>query len=502
MAFYYNRFSGISIEEQWITYYQNKEYIKDINTIVSQNRRELQNSFSNATTEQTKALNNVCGSINDGFEMMGNHLRDINYNISSLRGEINEMASMLDWKLSVLIEEQRITNQLLEKVSKILKIPDSQKQRVYFIEKGLKYLRSAIPDGPESEFFSDALESFLEAEKIERKDFITLNRIGQVHLYSKKYFDIKKSKEYFLKSAREASVEDYAGGTTTSQMLNPIGQISLLYSDTPFRAATAEAYLYASRACYLMQNLEEATQLAGKAYELIPDFLEAGFEQAKYLAANDKGKDAAGVLRTVIKKDRYFSLKTLSDPDLISKSEIVELLELFKDNAIYDANNLRSKCTKKVRPISLTHSLLGKVDKLISKKNFLSAMQAVDMFNISYPFILNNYTVGSGGDWVKKNSWSYNNTILGHIEKENENEDKRVELRSKVQTEIYKVDLFAGIAIGIAAGIVIGFFRGCSLDKFSMDGGTWFNTILLFGAIGLTIGFLIAYFTDPERQKE
>ena len=65
MSFYFNRFSGISIEAQWMTYYQNKEYIKDIGSIITQNRQELQESFSKASSEQTQALVNVCGSINE-----------------------------------------------------------------------------------------------------------------------------------------------------------------------------------------------------------------------------------------------------------------------------------------------------------------------------------------------------------------------------------------------------------------------------------------------------
>jgi hypothetical protein len=104
-----------------------------------------------------------------------------------------------------------------------LRIPDSQKQRVYYIEQGLKYLKNAILEGANSTFFIDALESFKESEKIEKKDFITLNRIGYIFLYSINHFNPGMAEEYFLRSSREAYAEAMIGGTSTANNFSPDG---------------------------------------------------------------------------------------------------------------------------------------------------------------------------------------------------------------------------------------------------------------------------------------
>lgn len=152
-----------------------------------------------------------------------------------------------------------------------------------------------------------------------------------------KFFFFRETYEYsfiwgiFLKSAREAFAEANAGGTTTSNNLSPSGYNSIQSSQDYFKSATAEAYLYASRTCYLQQKLTDAIKYSEKAYVLIPDFIEAGFEQAKYLAANDQIEECVKVLETVIKKDRYYSVKTLSDRDLTSKHLVLKLLKNFKE---------------------------------------------------------------------------------------------------------------------------------------------------------------------------
>jgi hypothetical protein len=333
-TFYFNRYSNESIGSQWIRHLQTRSYIGDISGIVSQNRKELQSTLQSASAEQRLAMQQVCGALDAGFSEVGQYLQDINCNISELRGEINAMAAMLDWKLSLLIEEQRLTNQLLGHIAQLLRIPDSQKQRVYYIEQGLKYFKNASLEGIDSTFYTDALEGFKEAECIEHKDYITLNYIGQIHLYSQQYMDFPLAEQYFLKSAREAFAESNVGGTTTSTGFRPGSHQSLIYDASSFKAATAEAYLYAGRACYLQQKLPAAIEYAAKAYNMVPVFTEAGFEQAKYLAANDQEDEAAKTLETVINKDRHFSTKTLLDADLASKKAVLDLLGDFHAKAI------------------------------------------------------------------------------------------------------------------------------------------------------------------------
>jgi hypothetical protein len=495
-TFYYNRLSNENIYSQWTKHLQTDAYIRDIDGILKKNRQELENAFQSSSTEQIKAIHQVCGDLDYGFAELCSHLQSINSNISELRGEINEMAAMLDWKLSMLIEELRLTNQLLGHIAKLLRIPDSQKQRVYYIERGLKYLKNAILEGISSSFYSDALESFKEAEKIERKDYITLNRIGQIFLYSKEYLNVPLAEEYFLKSAREAFAEANVGGTTTSNNFTPIDYKTSIYSQNHFLAATAEAYLYAGRTCYLQQKLLEATSHAEKAYKLIPDFVEAGFEQAKYLAANNQENEAVRVLETVIEKDRFYSIKTMNDQDLSTKLPILKMLERFQQKTLEKAKSELNVCKNMMKSGSKARRPILEIEKQINMNSFLSGMKALDLLGARYrmPY----YIYEQRSEEVRRKSIDPNLKISEFLEKENQSREAYEDAIQEAKGEIIETNV-AIFGWGAAAlGFVIGFFRGCSVQHFSMEWGNWFLTILICAAIGALIGFLVGHSKDPN----
>jgi hypothetical protein len=75
----------------------------------------------------------------------------------------------------------------------------------------------------------------------------------------------------------------------------------------------------------------------GNAYRVVPEFVEAGFKHAKYLAANGQDDEATAVLHAVISKDRYFAVKTLSDADLANRKPVLKLLGGFHVKAISQA---------------------------------------------------------------------------------------------------------------------------------------------------------------------
>ena len=443
-------------------------------------------------------MQQVCGSLEAGFSEVNKYLQEINFNISELRGEITEMASMLDWRLSLLIEEQRLTNQLLGHIAQLLRIPDSQKQRVYYIEQGLKYLKNAILEGTSSTFYADALEGFKEAERIERKDYITLNRIGQIHLYSKDHLDIALAEQYFLKSAREAFAEANANGTTTSRHLTPYGHQSVIYSTNPFNAAMAEAYLYAGRSCYLQGKLTAAIEYAAKAYSLFPEFVEAGFEQAKYLGANNQDPEAAVVLETVISKDRYFAVKTLSDGDLATKPSILKLLAQFHAQAIARATREYDTCAKVVRNGSLASSILEEARSHITANSFLSGMKALDLLNANYQLQYNEHN--KDGERIRRRPVTPSQRLVEFIKKENQSAEQLEELRERVHKEIITARTLSFGVGGAAIGCVVGFFRGCSVSSFSVDGGTWFATLMFCAISGAVIGLLVGYGTQPSVE--
>lgn len=504
-TFYYNHLSNENIYSQWTKHLQTNAYIGDIDSIIKKNRQELENSIHNSSSSQIKAINKVCGKLDDGFAEISNHLKSINSNISDLRGEINEMAAMLDWKLSLLIEEQRLTNQLLGNISKLLRIPDSQKQRVYHIEQGLKYLKNAILEGINSSFFTDSLEEFKKAENIERKDYITLNRIGQIYLYSEVYLNVPMAEEYFLKSAREAFAEANAGGTPTSNNFSPVGLENNVYSNNQYKAASAEAYLYASRACYLQQKLTEAASYAEKAYNLIPEFVEAGFEQAKYLAANNQEIEAAKVLETVIEKDRFYSIKTLNDMDLSTRPAILGLLETFHENTIVKAKEKLNKCKSKMSSESRAAYVISDIENSIKKNSFISGMKALDLLSADYniPLYAYSFINDDSEKYIQRKTLNPKLKLSDFIDKENQSKTEYSTIAKEAKEQIVSSDKMTGCALGGGIGIFIlcGLVLGLGMDNLN----TWGNTIVLsiigvaiFAPIGRYIGYLSAKNKEPK----
>jgi tetratricopeptide (TPR) repeat protein len=501
-TFYWNSGKKENIIAQWVDHLQHEAYVKDVNQIIEKNSQEISEAVKTGSVEQVQAINNVCGKLED----MNFNLQSIDYNISELRGEINAMASMLDWKLSQMIEEQRITNQLLGFIAQLLRIPDSQKQRVYHIEQGIKYLKNAFMENDvNSSFYIDALEDLKKAENIERKDFITLNRIGQVHLYSKSHLDFAKAEEYFLKSARESFAEANVNGTTVSNNLSAYGYKTDVYSSNPFIVATAESYLYAGRACYLQNKLDEASEYAKKAFELIPEFLQAGFEQAKYLASNDKRTESVKLLENVISSDRLFSVKTVKDGDLISKNETTELLNRLKIDSYNQAKEKLNKLKSEASKSSNASEILSKIESHLSKNNYLSNMKALDMINSKYqlPYYENRHN----------GSMRYNDMAILRItvkpqlelseflKKENNSHRELNYLKDNLKQKLIKEEIMNFGKLGAGLGAVIGFFRGCTMKSFSMDSSTWLTTTIVVTIIGIGIGYLIANSTNIKIKN-
>jgi tetratricopeptide (TPR) repeat protein len=255
----------------------------------------------------------------------------------------------------------------------ILKIPDIQKERQYYIEQGLKFLQNALLD---DDFFEDALQNFLKSESIEPRDYFVLQRIGLIYYHSSKHKDLKSAEEYFLKAGKYA---------VASMKITEMGSPNLLQNhlDQKYyhRIDAAESYMFAGRSCYLQCKYSEAAEYSGKAFSLNPDLVEAGFTQAKSLAASNNELQAAGVLEKVIELDRFYSIRTLSDRDLCNKPPIHSLLKRLRIEATKKASDFVGDCKKKMIPDSMALKFLLQMEKLIEQNSFLTSKEVLDHCN-------------------------------------------------------------------------------------------------------------------------
>ncbi len=386
--------SGGSRIAKYERYLQETEYVKDIRECIDYNSQSIENSINRASemnlissNQINQSLKNVCGTIKSGFDNLSHTLENgfegVNTELRNISSEISSLSSLMSWGFSSVVHQLQITNRLLGQVVDILKIPDSQKERVYYIEEGLKHLKNGLMNSYDSDFFDYAVEKFNLALGKEKYDYITLYQLGYICLHSKKYLNPQKSEAYFRNAAKFAFAEYNVGGTHTTNTLNPFESSFNLQQNISL-VASAEALLYAARACFLQDKTEEAIELSSKAYQLIPHFLVAGFDQAKYLCINSTPNLAVPILSELIQKDRFQILKIMGDVDIIFHEEIMNFLNELSLKTIEYAKRRYKEISKGLVSNSLALSLLNSAETYINRHSFLDAMTALDILEGKY----------------------------------------------------------------------------------------------------------------------
>ena len=146
-----------------------------------------------ASNKQVSAINNLENQIGAGLDLLQNKLSDIS-------SELN----FLNRNNEILIEQQKLSNLLLQNISELLRVPDSEKERQHAIELGIKFFVNAKKD---ADLYDDALKYLLKAEEIYEEDYFVLHRLGLIYLHVLKHIDIQKAHDYFARAAKYASIE-------------------------------------------------------------------------------------------------------------------------------------------------------------------------------------------------------------------------------------------------------------------------------------------------------
>lgn len=180
-------------------------YIKDV-SLAKYTADTIGQYIEESSKNQILALNSI-------GEKLGENLSDISTKIDIS----NELLSNLNRNLNFLIEQQKVTNLLLGDISKLLRIPDSEKERQHKIELGLKFFANAKID---NDLFHDALEQLLFAESMYKQDYFVLYRIGLIYLYAPSLFDVEKAIDYFKRAAKYSIVETDKKSSTLFNILN------------------------------------------------------------------------------------------------------------------------------------------------------------------------------------------------------------------------------------------------------------------------------------------
>ena len=299
---FYNPYPAGSVQSQahWANYVNDatiaKYQVDAVGSFVKQASREQIQAIDAASRRVSGTLETGFAAVTGGLEAVAD---GIQVTIRQL-DEANESLHRIDQRLSLLVEEQRISNVLQENIAQLLRIPDSQKQRQHHLEMGLKFFKNARKD---SDLYHDALKELLSAEALLLGDYFVLHRLGMLYLYAPPVLDLAKAAEYLAKAGKYAAVESdpeairlgnvlqKSIGTRFAAQAEPSAQdISLVAADSYHQAAAAQ---------YALGNFPEAAKLIEKAVTLDPEADTHRLFKAKYLAAAGQPGQALAALKTL-----------------------------------------------------------------------------------------------------------------------------------------------------------------------------------------------------------
>ncbi|TAK65469.1 MAG: hypothetical protein EPO24_02400, partial [Bacteroidetes bacterium] len=374
-TFIHNPYSGENYSSQWKRHLQDSSYIDDVTGAIHQFSHEAKRAIEFASAEQASSIREyariVSGSLEEGFEQLSSYVEDV-------KCAVNEVGALLDWRMTLLLEEQRVTNLLAENIALLLRIPDFQKERQYYIDQGFKHLKNASID---NDLYNDALENLLRAEQLEKTDYLVLHYLGYIYLRGTPCIDFAKAEDYLRRAAKYAVVETDARAERLVNILAGDMKRSLSELSSPPTAINrfaADSFYLASIACYHQKKFSEAAELAEKAFMLTPDFLEAGFTQAKALLEMRKGKEAVPILEGLIRKDWTYSFKLAFEVAAAPSQDVQQLLIQLRDEVNRKASEQFAECKNVMIPKSLANDAIVEIAELVSRQTYRCGLIACE----------------------------------------------------------------------------------------------------------------------------
>jgi tetratricopeptide (TPR) repeat protein len=270
--------------------------------------------INQASREQVQAINHLGQAIGRGMNVLSNQMSDINTTLE-----------FLNRNMDIQIEQQKLSNLLLQNIAELLRVPDSEKERQQSIVLGIKFFVNAKKD---SDLYADALEELLKAESLMKQDYFVLHRIGCIYLYAEKYISPEKAIDYFLRAAKYASVESDPSSmrlvnaltqnfnTANSESNNSEKQIGLLAADSYEKGAFAS---------YVIGRFEDSVNYQSKALRFNPTS-ENRFNLSKYQVRNNNIKEAIDNLDKSINESPYLAIAVFKELDLVNEPEVIKLI--------------------------------------------------------------------------------------------------------------------------------------------------------------------------------
>jgi hypothetical protein len=182
-------------------------------------------------------------------------------------------------------------------------------------------------------------------------------------------------------------------------------------------------------------------------------------------------------------------------PNLSDRRSLAFIPDLPLKYPVLDKSD--NRCIAAMRDESNAHKVVAEVHDHLSRNSFLSAMKALDLLTADYQlqyysYILNDEIIG-------RRVLTPSQTLIEFVKHENESAKQLDELRKSARKAIITSRTLSFGFQAAAMGFVVGFFRGCTLRTFSMDGGTWLGTLIVFALLGALLGLIVGVSTEPKK---
>ena len=297
-----------------------------------------------AASHQVDAINNLAHEIGYGMDVLSSQLEDVS-------GELR----FLNRNMDIQIEQQKLSNLLLQDIAELLRVPDSEKERQLSIEMGVKFLVNAAKD---PDLYDDALEELHKAEELRKQDYFVLHRLGAIYLYAEKHMNPEKALDYFLLAAKYASVEsDPEAMRLANVMTQSFDTVNSSDTIESIQHLAGDSYEKAAFACYVLGRFEEAEKNQKKALKLHPS-PENKFLLAKYAVRSGNIDDGVKHLSEAIDESPELMGGVFKELDLANEKAVIEMGK--KKNSVANAEIDEiiqgiTKKTKKINQLLQTH---------------------------------------------------------------------------------------------------------------------------------------------------
>jgi len=285
---------------------------------------------------------------------------------------------MLDWRLSLSLDQKRIGRLLDNSIQALFGISNDQAELTKHYEKALNtYVKAKTP-----EQYGEALSQFNMLSGNDDNNGIINHRIGLLYLYHHELFNPEYAKSFFIKAA-ENILSDVSEQWET-QLFELMVEINreeyheTLYKDDLKKWLSSEAYFQAAVTSYILQDYKEAQKYIDLAIVNNDKFLEAKYLKAKIYARLENIEEVTKLLIEVIEKERLFAVKALFESDFWLNNAIKSMFSELQKQVFEEVETRLKKCYDILVSNSLVKGLLDEIKEDFSNESLLHVYATKD----------------------------------------------------------------------------------------------------------------------------